>query len=294
MEGASAHDSQVAPFRAALARIGEPGVLFHAVLLTSAVHDSLLEGEWWRPAHRELDRFAAEAGALGIGRGQSTPQTVAELRRFALYFCETLRFGGEREDYHAAENSMLTQVVARRQGLPISLAVVMIELGRRLGIELHGVATPGHFLVGATADTGACFVDPFSGPEILDTRKAVARVHDISHAEPAQIADCMAPADHLEIVKRVLNNFKVTYANRGDFGRLLTTLDWLLALDPADAGELRNRGLILLRTGEGPRGARDLLRYLELVPEPDDLEIIRREARRALSFQGGEEGGKIE
>jgi regulator of sirC expression with transglutaminase-like and TPR domain len=122
-------------------------------------------------------------------------------------------FAGNRRDYSDPRNSLLDHVLDRRLGIPITLAIVMIEVGRRVGVPLTGVGMPGHFLVGAGAEPGT-FVDPFFGGALLDAagcRRRFAQLHgDATPFSPA----FLAPTPSRAIVLRVLNNLEAAYATR--------------------------------------------------------------------------------
>ena len=171
-------------------------------------------------------------------------------------------FVGDTDDYHSAENSFLDAVLVKRSGMPITLAAVTIGVGQRVGLGLHGVGMPGHFLVGLDTDPGV-FIDPFAGGVRLDVTAAEARFHrlfgDSSVFDPAMLRPTATPA----IVNRVLNNLVRTFADRDP-----TRLDRLIELRVALPGGADEQQL-LIRLAEA-RGKWDLAARLAESADPDD------------------------
>ncbi len=133
-------------------------------------------------------------------------------------------FAGNRVDYYDPENSMLPAVLRRRTGIPISLAVVGIEVGRRVGLPLNGIGMPGHFLV-SEASTGLYF-DPFNGPHPLDTSGCESLFRMI-HGPGARFGpELLVPTPVVAIVERMLANLTLAYQGRGD----RQNLAWVLRL----------------------------------------------------------------
>ncbi len=122
-------------------------------------------------------------------------------------------FAGNRADYGDPRNSLLDQVLDRRLGIPITLAVVMMEIGRRIGVGLVGVGMPGHFLVGVAAEPDR-FVDPFAGGELLDGSGCRARFAQLHGDDAPFLPTYLDPTPVRAIVLRVLNNLEQAYASR--------------------------------------------------------------------------------
>lgn len=144
-----------------------------------------------------------------------------------------LGFAGDAEDYHAPQNSLLGRVLERRRGMPITLAVVGIEVARRAGVPLVGIGMPGHFLLRHTEEP-AWFVDAFAGGELLDAAGCEALFRKIAEAGVRFRPDYLQPVTDRQIVARILANLRYTYAAADD----RANLGWLLRLqllmpDPA-------------------------------------------------------------
>jgi regulator of sirC expression with transglutaminase-like and TPR domain len=149
-----------------------------------------------------------------------------------------LGFTGNRDDYDDPRNSLLDQVLDRRLGIPITLSVLTIEVGRRLGLRLHGVGMPGHFLVG---EPGGRFVDPFEGGRQLDVDGCRDQFHQVLGSDAPWHERYLAPVGKRAILVRMLSNLRQLYAAEGD----LLSLGWVLRLragvpgvDPAERLEL--------------------------------------------------------
>ena len=200
------------------------------------------------------------------------------------FLFEDQGFSGNTGDYDDPRNSFLNQVIDRRTGIPITLAVVYIEVARRAGIRVDGVNFPGHFLLrfpfGPENDhRNAVFVDPFHGGSILsevDCRSLLRR-----HAGDSVDFDArlLAPATKQQILVRMLGNLKRLYVRMRSFpqGRAIT--DLLLAIDPSALHELRDRGLLSYHVNDYAAALRDLEAYLRYSSHGGDDSAERREER---------------
>ena len=152
------------------------------------------------------------------------------------------------ERYHDPRNSLLDQVLTRRLGIPITLSVVAMEVGRRRGIALHGIGMPGHFLVCDAEDPGA-FFDPFRGGALLD-RVACRAVFERLHGTAAPFDDgSLAPTPPLAIIQRVLANLHHAQVQAGDRPGLIRVLQLQSRLP--GAGVVESRGLAQLLAADG-------------------------------------------
>ena len=195
----------------------------------------------------ELDRL----GAIAAQRIASSPSRPA-LANVIRYLYEELGFRGNTEDYYDPRNSFLNEVIDRRTGIPISLALVLTEICRRVGIEARGVSFPGHFLVRVEVDGDPMFIDPFDG-RLLD-RRQLAELHQRATGEEGPIDPrVLAPATKRQVLARILNNLRNIYERAGDRDRLLGVLARMQVLRPDDEA----RGRWSDAAGGGPaRGPR--------------------------------------
>ena len=200
-----------------------------------------------------------------------------QLRCLNQFIFDELGFSGDEQDYYDPRNSYLNEVLDRRLGNPISLAVVQIELAQRLGVPLQGISFPGHFLVRLPMDEGIVVLDPFQKGRSLDAAelRRRARSHlDTHDIDDARLARMLEPASHRAILMRMLRNLKGVYVEREQWDKALRCSDRLLTLDVHQPSEFRDRGAFYLRLGHVGAARADLRRYLALMPQADDAESV--------------------
>lgn len=216
-----------------------------------------------------IDDLAADAAAAD----------VHQLRR---YLFEQQRFAGNVDDYYDPRNSCLNDVLDRRLGLPITLSVLAIEVGRRVGLRVEGIGLPGHFI--AAAD-GVLF-DPFNGGAILSREDAGAVVARVL-GRPVRLRDShFAPVTAADILRRMLANLRGVYVEREAWSKARGVMERLLVLDPETPGHVRDYGTILMKEGNFVRGAALWQEYLALEPNAPDAKRVTAqliEIRRAIA-----------
>jgi regulator of sirC expression with transglutaminase-like and TPR domain len=190
-----------------------------------------------------------------------------------------LGFSGNQNDYYDPRNSYLNDVLDRRLGIPISLAVIQLELAGRLGLPLKGISFPGHFLVSLPVDDGLLVLDPYHQGRSIDAEELKQRA--MPHLGQQELRDdqlsaLLSPASNRSILVRMLRNLKALYSERDDYDRALRSADRLVTLNGQDATEHRDRGLLYLRVGHLKAGRSDLTHYLAAQPEADDHGEIRQ------------------
>ncbi len=170
------------------------------------------------------------------------------------YLYEELGFHGNTTDYYDPKNSFLNEVLDRRTGIPISLALVLTEICRRVGIDARGVSFPGHFLVRVRDDNGEImFIDPFDGRLLDESNLAELHQRAIGSDDPID-PRVLEPATKAHVVMRILNNLRAIYERAGDQNRLLGVLARMQVLSPDDDIHGRIRQL----AGRGPSGGSTL------------------------------------
>lgn len=251
---------------AAAARDGRPD-LADLCLLVGARADPALDGTAADLAQIELDRLAGLLPA-----GPHTPLGWAQALHRVLG--RGHGFHGTPGDYRRLESSLLQEVLRRRRGLPILLSVVWIEVARRAGAPVYGVALPGHFVVGIGEPAGEhVLVDPFDFGRVLA-------------ADPLAEGgtDAYTPADPLDIVQRILNNIRAWAAPRPERRTVqLWALDLTLLL-PRHPAKLRyERAKLLVTMGDFLGGAAELDSYAEVIGafDPETAESLHHQARAA-------------
>ncbi len=220
--------------------------------------------------HELLGELAA--GAAAFVDGDSALERVLRFNEF-LYGREG--FCGNRSDYYDPRNSYLHQVLERRTGIPITLALVYMDVATRLGLDVRGVGFPGHFLV---KHLGApeVVVDPFSGDVLSQLgceQLYRAALGDDATFDPR----ALHATPPRQILGRVLGNLKQIHMARREFDRALTAIDRLLLLHPDDPAELRDRGLIYAKLECFRAALDDLERFVELAPRDPTAAAVRRQ-----------------
>lgn len=221
-----------------------------------------------------VDAYAAELRDQ-VDAIDAEPQKMALINR---HLFEELGYAGDNEHYYDPRNSYLNEVFERRLGNPISLALLQMEVARRLGVPLDGVSFPGHFLVRLPVDEGLLVMDPFNGGRPLDENelRQRARPHLGGEApDDRALVQILTPATHRAILMRVLRNLHGVYAERDDWERAARSADRILRLSPDNADALRDRGLAYLKMGHRHGARADLARYLQLNPEAPDSGPLR-------------------
>ena len=207
------------------------------------------------------------------------PDSGPSLRIVALneYLFAELGFAANEEDYFDPRNSCLNEVLDRRVGIPITLSLLYMEVGGRIGLPLQGVNFPGHFLVKCALPEGIVVLDPYAGGISLGVADLQERVREVRGGEVSRalVAGMLGAAGKKEIVLRLLRNLKAIYLRSRQFDRALPILDWIIATVPDQPPELRDRAMIYQEL-ECPRAAlADFERYLELSPGGGDRDEIR-------------------
>jgi len=193
------------------------------------------------------------------------------------YLFAELGFAANEEDYYDPRNSCLNEVLERRVGIPITLSLLYMEVGGRIGLPLQGVSFPGHFLVKCALPEGTVVLDPYSGGISLGVADLQKRLHEVRGGEGscAIVAGMLGAAGNKEIILRLLRNLKAVYLRNQQFDRALPILDWIIATVPDQPPELRDRGMIYQELECSRAALADFERYLELSPGCEDRDDIR-------------------
>lgn len=233
-------------------------------------------------AYRDLDVSACLDGVSVLAeqlRTRLAPEaTVQEkLGELNQLLYGDLQFGPDTDNYYDPRNSFLNDVIARRRGIPITLSVLYIELGRSVGLELDGVAFPGHFLVRCDVDGGMVIIDAYHHGRSLSLDDLRERLQQ-SQRPPLpdeRLLPLLAPARPRDIVLRMLRNLKGIYLEQRRHGEALTVVDWLVTLDPESAPDLRDRGLVYEALECFRAALSDYEAYMRRGPDAEDADRIR-------------------
>ncbi len=222
------------------------------------------------PYLQRLERMGE--AAEGRLQRQAHAGLAAQIATLNAYLFEELGFSGNAERYDDPRNSFLNEVLDRRLGIPISLAAVYLEIGRRGGLTLDGVNFPGHFLVRAPDAAEDLIVDPFHGGALLSEIDCRHLLREYVGDETAFDRALLATATRQHIVVRMLVNLKRLYVRMQSFPQARAVANLLLAVDPSALSELRDRGLLAYHMEDFASALRDLEAYLRLMPHPDAAE----------------------
>jgi regulator of sirC expression with transglutaminase-like and TPR domain len=223
---------------------------------------------------QSLERLADQVRAR-IGTSTDATEQISALRDV---LAGQEGFHGEDEGYSDAENSFLDKVLERHRGLPIALGVIYVEVARRVGLPLHGVSFPGHFLVGADAADSKVILDPFHDGKSLSLADCSALLKRFApHLRMAPTL--LAPASVRVVTARMLSNLKTLYLAQGQGERALRVVDLLLALTPDHPGELRIRAALLSALGAYRAALADVERCLKLTPAAQDAHSLQLAAK---------------
>ncbi len=209
--------------------------------------------------------------------------TVERVQLLSAFLFGEQGFAGNREDYSDPRNSFLNQVIERRLGIPITLSVIYLEIGRRLGLNLYGVSFPAHFLVKAVDERGELIIDPFNGGTILDLEELSARIAQV-YGQPRQLDPAMLRAvGGRHILARMLRNLKNIYLTAGDWNRTLAALDRILMLDTHATEELLERAGLYERLECFKAALDDYQGFLSQAPDHRGAERARESVMRLLT-----------
>ena len=216
------------------------------------------------------------------------PEAADDLTRLAnltQVFYKDLGFGMNANDYYAPENSYIFDVLRTRRGIPISLAVIWLELAQALDLQAQGISFPGHFLVKVALEGGLVVLDPLTGESLgldsLSDRLSPFRAPEDQFAAPdldegeTPLGLYLQACPPRDMLARMLRNLKEIFRSQEDWPRMLQVLDRLVVLLPEAWDERRDRGLVHAELGHVHEALQDLRQYLEAVPAAPDSAALR-------------------
>ena len=196
------------------------------------------------------------------------------------YLFDELGFAGNSEEFYDPRNSFLNDVIDRKLGIPITLSILYIEIGRRAGLKLRGVSFPGSFLVKCPVRDGAIVLDPYAGGASLSVEDLTQRLRTLRNGieiAPDAIKSMIATASNKEILARILRNLKGIYMNQDEMTKALAAVDRIIAVTPGAAPEYRDRGNIYLKLECFRAALADFRQYLLLEPRAEDAEAVAQQ-----------------
>jgi regulator of sirC expression with transglutaminase-like and TPR domain len=234
--------------------------------------------------HVDAQAVLGEIDVLAARFCRRLPADAAPLMRLRLlnrYFYDELGFAGNVNDYYDRGNSSIAEVLRTRRGIPITLALIWLELAQQAGLKAQGVSFPGHFLVKLPVSGGEVVMDPFTGQslsrEALEERLLpYLRQRGWAGVLQAPLPLFLQAATPREILARLLRNLKEIHTAAADAPRLLAVLDRLVLLLPDAWEERRDRAFVQAELGRGDAAVVDLAAYLAHRAEADDAAVLRK------------------
>ena len=262
------HDEVRHALQAALQRPEAQIDLIGAALLIARIARPALDAA---PYARRLARWGRQL-ADSLDAESDIAGRIAHLNHFMF---SELGFEGADEDYYNPVNSFLNEVMDRRRGIPISLALIYMALGRHIGLDLDGVSFPGHFLVKMTVMGGQVVLDPYHRGISLDENDLRRRLQTQYGEAPPELRPLLRRARKRDILVRMLRNLKAIYQSQGQIQHALEASDLILAIAPDLDEEYRDRGLLFYEVDYAPAALEDLRHYLAAHPDAEDAAMIR-------------------
>lgn len=208
------------------------------------------------------------------------------LRALCAFLGERVGLRGDADAYHTAESSYLSRVIETRRGIPISLSLLYVAVGRRLGLEMNGVSAPAHFLAGCETPSGRVYVDAFNAGRLLTKSDAVAMLRAMTGLSAERIRRSLSPAAPRAIVIRMLNNLKRLFVAREAWFPAFRVQHRLSHLQPGDYCERRDLAVLSYRAGRLSEGVDLLKRCLRTCPDVEKP-ALREHLRNARSGLAG-------
>lgn len=228
----------------------------------------------------DIGAYLARVDALSATVRRRLPASASAQAKLAalneVLFTEEC-FTGNTDEYYDPRNSFLNEVLDRRLGIPITLSIVYLAVGRRAGLPLDGVSFPGHFLVKLPIDDGVIVLDPYSGGVSLNEDELIGLLQRVAgqvEHTPMSLAQLLATAGKRDILARMLRNLKAIYVRQNDWPKALSAVQRIMLVSEA-VEELRDRGLIYQRLECFRAAVIDYERYLALHPSADDAQDIQ-------------------
>ena len=204
---------------------------------------------------------------------------LQRLRALNQFFFRDLNFGGNINDYYDPDNSYLNAVLRTRRGIPISLAVLWLELAGGMGLNARGVAFPGHFMVKVNLPKGQVVIDPFSGhslsrEELSERLEPFRQRSGLVDEFEVPVGLYLQSVPARDVIGRMLRNLKEIHKTQQDWVRMVAVQDRLIVLLPEAWSEYRDRGMALAEQGEAGRAVPDLEIYLDHAEDALDLDVV--------------------
>lgn len=206
----------------------------------------------------------------------SPADTIIALNRFLF---DEHGFTGNAADYYDPRNSFLNEVLDRKRGIPLTLALVYMEISRRIGLPVQGVSFPAHFLVKCRLREGTVVLDPYAKGVSLsldDLKQRIKSLRNGVELPPSAVAEMLATASNKDILVRMLRNLQGIYSHHKQWLKALAATDRIITVVPDLADAYRDRGMIYLSLECFRAALFDLQAYIKMVPEAADVYTVRQ------------------
>lgn len=215
-----------------------------------------------------------------INRSSATmSENMEKLHALNIVLFEQERFRGNRSHYYDPQNSFLNRVLDRHLGIPLTLSLLYIDVGKRLGLHLDGIGMPFHFIVRCNIQETYIYIDPYERGKFLSEEDCRQRLTQVFKNESDLDPRWLEPLGSKQLLIRMLTNLKHIYIHKGDYQRALNACDRILLINPKMPVEVRDRGVVHFQLKYYARALHDLNTYLELSPHATDLQEVRQQIK---------------
>ena len=224
------------------------------------------------PSHlAELDAFAAQI-SLRVNY-DTAPADLA--RAIAGYLFDEVGFHGNSGEYYDPDNSFLNRVLETRTGIPITLSLVFLEVGRRLGLRCSGVGLPGHFIVGL--DDSGEYLDPFNSGVVLSTGDCRDLLLKMSGGRLEWTDEFLTPCTKHDILFRMLNNLKSVYIQNNRYAKAIGVIQRMVIISPGPPSLYQEQAWCHAQQQEYRLAIETLEAYLQMADSPEDSKRVREQ-----------------
>lgn len=236
-----------------------------------------------------LDISAYKSEISAFSNGCKLPggtDLEVRIRAFAKYLSHDMGIQGNKTDYYDPRNSYLNLVIDRRLGIPISLSILAICIGKKLGLRLFGIGLPGHFITMACEGNHSVYFDVFNGGKILSQSDCENLSFKATGEQTPLSEHHFAPLPIASVIIRMLTNLKLIYLRKNDIQRSIRILNRLRQIAPNDPAQMRDLGVVFLQAGHPSKALLNLESYVQMVPLAiEDEEIMGwiKQAKKDIS-----------
>jgi regulator of sirC expression with transglutaminase-like and TPR domain len=231
--------------------------------------------------HLDFAAHQVEIDTIGFQLMKRIPADASHIQKLRMLnhlFFQEMGFAGNVNNFYDADNSYVHRVMATRRGIPISLAVIYMELGQQIGLDMKGISFPGHFLMKLTVQSGEIVLDPINGSS-LSREELEERIEPYMGQQgefgELPLAAYLRAAHPREIIERMLRNLKAIFTDAQRWQRVLDVQQRLIILLPDDISERRDRGLAYANLADPQAALDDLDAYLHMRPDATDAPVLQ-------------------